>query len=392
LRYHTGDQLEVKIEKIVPNGLGLGFAEDLTVFVPLAVAGDTLAVELRQLKGRTAFAAILKILTPSTERVDPPCEYFGECGGCDFQQMDYAAQLAAKVGIIEDCLTRIAHIEFEGEIRVVPCERPLNYRLRTQFHAESASHSLGFFRRQSHEIIDIDNCLVLTEPMNRTLAGLKENLDSHAAEEGVSNIEAAAVRDGQSIYSESFFEPTKEISVGAGGERFFFSALSFFQANEPMLETLITEVTGNESGKTAIDFYCGAGLFSIPLARKFETVVGVESSPAAVGFARKNRDVATLGNLEFFDGRVRDFLKHPQTEPADLVLVDPPRSGVKGKILKKIAGLCEKRFVYVSCNPSTLARDLGQLVELGFELESISAVDLFPQTHHVETIVKLLRK
>jgi len=392
LTYHTGDQLEVKIEKMVPNGLGLAFAEKLTVFVPLAVEGDTLAVELRQIKGRTAFAAIIKILDPSPERVEPPCVYFGECGGCDFQQMSYGAQLKAKVGIIRDCLTRIAHIDFEGDIRVVPSKEVTAYRLRTQFHAEADSHRIGFFRRQSHEIIDIEKCLVLTAPMNRTLTKLRESLDQHADGESIANIEAAAIGEKDSIYSESYFEQTKEISIEASGDQFWFNAQSFFQANELMIETLVEDVVGEEEGKTAIDFYCGAGLFSIPLARKFECVVGVESSSSAVGFARKNRDVARLGNLEFFEGRVREFLKHPATTSADLVIVDPPRSGVKGKVLKKIADLCKDRLVYVSCNPSTLARDLGQLLEFGFEINRITAVDIFPQTHHIETVVRLVRR
>ena len=377
---------------MVPNGLGMGFAEKLTLFVPLAVEGDTLVVELRQIKGRTAFAAIIKILDPSPARVEPPCVYFGECGGCDFQQMSYGAQLRAKVGIIKDCLTRIAHIDFEGEIRVVPSQEVTAYRLRTQFHAEADSHRIGFFRRQSHEIIDIEKCLVLTAPMNRTLTKLRESLDQHADGVSIANIEAAAIGEKDSIYSESYFEPVNEISIEASGDQFWFNAQSFFQANELMIETLVEEVVGEEEGKTAIDFYCGAGLFSVPLARKFESVVGVESSPSAVAFARKNRDVARLGNLEFFEGRVREFLKHPATRSSDLVVVDPPRSGVKGKVLKKMADLCNDRLVYASCNPSTLARDLALLLEFGFEINRITAVDLFPQTHHIETVVRLKRR
>ena len=391
MTYHIGDQLEVKIKKIVPNGLGLAFAENLTVFVPLSVKDDTLAVEIRQVKGRTAFASILKILDASPSRVTSPCPYFGDCGGCDFQQMNYEAQLESKIEIVRDCLSRIGHIDPSHEIRAIPCPKENGYRLRTQFHADASSHSIGFFKRQSHQIIDIDHCMVLTEPMNRTLTGIRENLDRYAGDEDMVHIEAAAVEEVTSLYGENLFEPTVEIPISAAGEKFFFNARSFFQANEPLLETLIEVAVGTETGKTAIDLYSGVGLFSIPLVRRFESVTAVESDPDAIRFMKKNRDTARAANLEIFEGRVREFLKEKGGTRADLVVVDPPRSGVKEKVLKKIAEVCERRLVYVSCNPSTLARDLAILLKLGFEIENITAIDLFPQTHHVETVVRLAR-
>jgi 23S rRNA (uracil1939-C5)-methyltransferase len=158
-----------------------------------------------------------------------------------------------------------------------------------------------------------------------------------------------------------------------------------------LLQTLIDEAVGGESGETAIDFYSGAALFSIPLARRFKSVVAVESDADAVAFARKNKDVGRVENLRIFEGRIREFLKDHGGDRADVVVVDPPRSGVKEKILKKIAGMCNERLIYISCNPSTLARDLGVILKLGFAIESVAAVDLFPQTHHVETIVRMSR-
>ncbi len=144
-------------------------------------------------------------------------------------------------------------------------------------------------------------------------------------------------------------------------------------------------------GKTALDLYCGAGLFSVPLARKFGKVVGVETNADSLRFARKNAAGARLHNVKFVKGRVFEFLKETKGEPADLVVVDPPRSGVKTKTLREISDACGKNLVYVSCNPSTLARDLKDLLEWGFKIESVKALDLFPQTHHVETVAKLVR-
>ncbi len=389
MSYNIGDRLEVKIEKIVPNGLGMAFAEKLTVFVPLAVAGDTLEIELRQIQGRTAFGAIIKILKPAPERIEPPCVYFGKCGGCDFQQMDYKAQLEAKKGIITDCLSRIGHINWELDIPITPSIERFGYRLRTQFHANGRGQ-LGFFRRLTHDIIDIEHCEVLTPAMNGVLRALRE-YNSNREYEGVVDVEAAAFEFGTSIYSEDIEEPADEVSVEVLGERFFFSAKSFFQANEKMLEALVKEAVAGFEGMTAIDFYCGAGLFSVPLAKNFERVFGVESNSDSIGFARKNRDTARIENLEFYEGRVKEFLKKQQGKKADFVLIDPPRSGVKTATLKRIAGICTGNMNYVSCNPSTLARDLRVLLDEGFEIRSINAIDMFPQTHHVETIVKLSR-
>lgn len=389
MSYNIGDRVEVKIEKIVPNGLGMAFAEKLTIFVPLSVAGDRLEVELRQIQGKTAFAAIIEILEPSQDRIEAPCVYFGECGGCDFQQMSYKAQLEAKKGIIADCLSRIAHINWNFDIPIIPSKEKFGYRLRTQFHANGKGQ-LGFFRRLTHEIIDIENCQVLTLPMNGVLNALRKQ-NSQLQYKGIVDIEAAAFEVGTSIASDDIKEPPSEVDIEVFGEKFFFDARSFFQANEQMLESLVGEAVGGFEGKTAFDFYCGAGLFSVPLAKSFERVYGVESSPDSISYARKNRDTAKIGNLKFYEGRVKDFLKERRGQKADFVLIDPPRSGVKTATLKNIAEVCVSNLNYVSCNPSTLARDLRVLLDEGFGIKSITAIDLFPQTHHVETIVKLSR-
>jgi 23S rRNA (uracil1939-C5)-methyltransferase len=231
LSYHIGDQLEVKIEKIVPNGLGMAFVENLTVFVPLSAVGDTLAVELRQIKGKTGFAKILKVLSASPDRVEAPCRYFGFCGGCDFQHLGYKAQLDAKIGIIKDSLSRIGRIDYQDEISIIPSKREFGYRLRTQFHANPSNEQIGFFQRQSHDIADIEHCDVLTGGMNSALSSLRGKLFAGELEGGLVHIEAAASGDKFSLHANELIEATGELSMNAAGEEFFFSARSFFQGN-----------------------------------------------------------------------------------------------------------------------------------------------------------------
>ena len=227
-RYHVGDQLEIKIEKIVTNGLGMGFGEQLTVFVPFAATGDVLAVEIGELRGRTAFASILKILEPGEGRTDPICKHFLTCGGCDFQHLSYPKQIEAKGGIIDDCLRRIGHIDIDP-VEVLPSERESGYRLRTKFHYDSVTKAVGFYKRLSHEVVDIEICPVLTDGMNAVLDELRSNVDGFGDESF--DIDAAAFGESHSIYSKNLIEPVHELSAKVNNEEYFFNARSFFQAN-----------------------------------------------------------------------------------------------------------------------------------------------------------------
>ncbi|MEZ5306489.1 MAG: class I SAM-dependent RNA methyltransferase [Pyrinomonadaceae bacterium] len=392
MRYHIGDKLEIRIEKIVPNGLGMGFGEELTVFVPLSAPGDVLVVELRQIKGRTAFAAIDKILVASDVRTDPVCPHFGVCGGCDLQHLKYDAQLEAKKEMIRDSLTRIAKLEPPEDFKILPSPMEHGYRLRTQFHYSSSKGKLGFFKRLSHEVEDIEHCPILSDGMNRVLRDIRNELKGLRFDEAVTHIDAAAVGEANSIYSSELVAPTEELRMDVFGERFLFNAKSFFQANESMIEILVETAVGGEGGETALDLYCGAGLFSIPLAKRFGSVIGIEVEGVSLEFGERNRELARVENLEFHRGRVREFFAEFKEIEADLVLLDPPRGGVKAPVLERIADAAKERIVYVSCNPSTLARDLALLEKIGFAIESLTGLDLFPQTHHVETVAKLSRR
>jgi len=384
--------IEVKIEKIVPNGFGLAFAENLTVFVPLSAKGDRLRVRVNQLKGKTAFAEIVEILEPSSDRTEPRCRYFGRCGGCNFQQMTYAAQLEAKVGIVRDCLTRIGQINYEREIPIVASPRDYEYRSRAGWHLDSREKKFGYFQRKSHDIIDVETCPILAPELERTLKIFRENPPWESFWSKIVEVEAATTGGETSVYSAEIIEPTREISFTANGEKYFYDATSFFQGNSYLIEPLTQIALGAACGKIALDLYCGVGLFTLPLARRFETVVGVEGSEQAINFAEKNAENARLSNVKFHREDVSDWLNEnvEDLKNLDFALLDPPRAGTEKETIENLLRLKPKQISYVSCEPATLARDLKILCDNGYTIDSITALDLFPQTHHVETVVRLL--
>lgn len=391
-KYKIGDRLEVKIEKIVPNGYGLAFAEGLTVFTALAAAGDALLVEIRQLRSATAFAEIVEIIAPSPDRIEPPCVYFGACGGCDFQQLNYRAQLDAKAAIIHDCLTRIGKLENYPEIEIIRSPQQFDYRLRAQWHVSTPDKEIGYYRRNSHDVVDIERCLVLAPELEKKLEATRQNIEWENIWGEKTQIDAAVGDNGQiSVYSPEINGPTNEISYLAGAERFFYSAQSFFQGNRFLVKKLIETAINGAQGNKALDLYSGVGLFTLPLARHFKSVTGVEDSGQAVKFAEKNSDFAGLQNISFIRKSVRLFLNEELPENVDFLLLDPPRAGAENDTIQNILKLKARHISYVSCEPSILARDLRKFVEGGYSIESITALDLFPQTHHVETVVRLNR-
>ncbi|CAN5464263.1 23S rRNA (uracil(1939)-C(5))-methyltransferase RlmD [soil metagenome] len=393
-KYKIGEIVEVKIEKIVPNGFGLAFADGLTVFVSLAAVGDKVRVRINQLKGKTAFAEIIEIIEPSIDRIAPPCKYFGRCGGCDFQHLSYEAQLNAKIGIIKDCLERIGKIKYEKEIEIIRSPKEFGYRARAAWHADTRKKKVGYFRRNSHSVIDIETCPILTAELQKLLTDLRGEIEWESFWGEEVEIEVANADEQISIYSTEIIEPTEELSFTAGGEKYFYDATSFFQGNPFLIESLLEIALKDAKGSFALDLYCGVGLFTLPLARKFGKVIGVEGYDKAVGFAKKNIENARLENADIFAENVGEWLAENTSEltEIDFILLDPPRAGTEKETIESILKLKPKEISYVSCEPSTLARDLRILCESEYEIESIAAIDLFPQTHHIETVVRLKRK
>ncbi len=383
--------LEVEIERILPGGVGLAHADGQTIFVSLAAPRDVVRVQVDRTRGNVAFASIIEIIRPSPARVEPPCPYFGRCGGCDFQQLGYQAQLQAKVEIIRDCLHRIAHVELPAEFEIHASPNQWHYRARANWQIDPETKELGYFERASRRVCDVAECAVLVPTLQATLEDLRAKLGSDSFPAGVRNIEAVAGDEGVSLAPGWAGFQTKNVSRRIGDYSYRFSADTFFQINHELLAPLIANAIGDAHGTVAIDLYCGAGLFTVPLASRFEKVIGVESNPLAAKFALRNLQSAKFSNARIHTAPVGVWLNDHQTEsqPIDFLLLDPPRVGTENRIIKGILGLRPRHISYVSCDPATLARDLKKLLAGGYSLESVTAFDMFPQTHHVETVVHL---
>jgi 23S rRNA (uracil1939-C5)-methyltransferase len=379
--------LAVEIERLLPGGVGLAHAEGLTLFVSLAAPGDLVRVRIDRIQGKLGFASIEEIIKPSPVRVEPPCPYFGRCGGCDFQQLTYEAQLNAKVDIIHDCFQRIAKIATRVNVAIHPSRNEWRYRARAMWQVDSVRKWLGYFVRGSREVCDVEYCAVLAPELQQTLEAVRKSIDSGLETRDIS---AVVGDEGVSVHPRvADFEP-REVSMLTAGERYYFSAKSFFQINHELLPVLIRETIGEAKGNLAIDLYCGVGLFTLPLARRFAHVTGVETNERAAIFARRNLELAKLENAEVVADDVGEWLMNRQpTETIDLLLLDPPRTGVENKVITGLLSLRPRQMVYVSCDPATLARDVKKLLAGGYSLDTVVAFDMFPQTHHVETVVRL---
>ena len=383
------DTVDVKIERILPGGVGLAHADGLTLFVHLVAPGDLVRVVIERTKGKIAFAAIKEIITPGTARIEPPCPYFGRCGGCDFQQLNYETQLRTKVEIIRDCLHRLGGFEKVPEITIHPSPHEWHYRARANWQVDQVSRQLGYFERGSNQVCDVEFCAVLVPELQSTLEGVRQQL-SQGAIFG-KNIEAVAGDEAISIASDAGELETKVVSRAIAGEIYQFSAAGFFQINHELLQPIVEEAIGVVAGNLAVDLYCGVGLFTLPLARRFQKIIAIESNRTATDFARANLKSANLTNGLVETARVGDWLRVNSASlgKVDFLLLDPPRSGAENKDIHGILAVRPSQISYVSCDPATLARDLKKLTAAGYKLESIKAFDMFPQTHHVETVVRL---
>jgi 23S rRNA (uracil1939-C5)-methyltransferase len=382
--------LEVEIERILPGGMGLAHANGKTVFVSLAAPGDRVRVRVEREQGNVLFASIEEIVVPSPLRIEPPCPYFGRCGGCDFQQLSYEAQLAAKAEIIRDCLHRIARLENVPEIVVTPSPDNWRYRMRATWQIDQDERTVGYYERGSRRVCDVADCAVLQPELQGQLEVVRAtSLDQFPP--GLKHLDVVAGENGVS-FAPAFAEfETRELSLTVRGEVYRYNAEAFFQINPSLLGPLIDFALSTASGGSALDLYSGVGLFTLPLARHFDKVLAVEANPMAARFARRNLQDAGLSNARVITATVTDWFRSSASNPAEFVLLDPPRAGAESAVIKGILDLHPSGISYVSCDPATLARDLKKLLTGGYMLDSILAFDLFPQTHHVETVIQLSR-
>ncbi|MDP9365932.1 MAG: class I SAM-dependent RNA methyltransferase [Chloroflexota bacterium] len=393
-------EVEATIERIVPGGLGLAHAAGRTLFVRGAAPGDRLRARIERRQGAVDFASVVEVVEPSPERVEPPHPEATLCGGCDFQHLSYEAQLAAKAAIVTDCLRRIAKVDAPGDPPIEPSPRQWGYRARAEWRRDAERGLLGYLEQGSHRVCDVAHDPLVLPELDRALGDLRRRLVAATLPAGATGFRAAVGDDGVSIAPAPDGGEPAEIVRAVGGERYAHDADCFFQTNPGVLEPLVAEAlsfapdAADAGERPAIDLFCGVGLFTLPLARRFRRVVGVESHARSANFAARNAATAQLRGVKieaaavgpWLDGASRSFGRPP------LVLLDPPRTGLDPRELRGVLRLRPERIAYVSCDPATLARDLKGMLAAGYRLERVAAVDMFPQTHHVEVVAHLERE
>jgi len=412
--------------KLVYGGEALGFQAGSTVLAPRVLPGERAEVEEVRRQKNVVHARPLRIVEPSPERIDPACPYFGRCGGCHYQHLAHPAQLAAKGEILRETLRRLGKVSWDGPIPT-HSGPAWNYRNQAQFKVGKtleAGIALGFFEAESNRLISIDTCPILSPRLNALLSVLRSEpwitLLANAREVEIladdrddkvmltlagswdqqqteklalkclaelAGVSTVVMR--QDTKMQVFGEPHFTYQVGEFAYR--ISPGSFFQSARFLLSELVTAVTAEESGGLAMDLYAGAGLFTLPLARRFSHVTAVEAHPQAAADLAANAGGAGGKNIRAIAGTTFDFLRRcAQMEP-DLVIMDPPRTGVGTATLELLATLRPQRLNYVSCSPPTLARDLAFMIQHGYHLDSLELFDCFPQTYHIESLARLSR-
>jgi 23S rRNA (uracil1939-C5)-methyltransferase len=342
---------------------------------------------------------LLEVLEAAPERVPPPCTYFGRCGGCHYQHAPYELQLAAKRAILVEELQRLGKIEPPAEIEVIAGE-PWGYRNRALLHIEG--RRLGYREARSHKLCAIDSCPISSPKVNETIGALNEMLRDSRWPLFLRSLEIFTdeeqvqlnVVDTDRPVARRFFDWCAEkipgLVTGALDYRgrFRVGANSFFQVNRFLVDRLVTAAVAGAQGETALDLYAGVGLFAMALAETFHEVTAVEAGSTAVHDLRFNAERAGLANLRAERNTTEAYLETLERAP-DCVLLDPPRAGLGKSVVQRLSELRPPQVIVVSCDPATLARDLAGLLAAGYGIERMSLVDLFPQTYHLETMVRL---
>jgi len=401
----VGREFETVIERIVPGGVGLAHADERTLFVPLAAPGDRLRVRVERSRGGIGFASIIEIIEASPARVPPPYPDLASAGGADFQHLAYEAQLTAKVEMIRDSLRRVAGVEPPPEMPIVASPDQWHYRSRAEWRHDPARGALGHVEQGTHLVRDLSEDPLVVPELAKVFSTLRDRLARGLLSPSQTHFRAAVASGVVSIDPPlTDGEPTTIVEKIAG-EEYAYDARCFFQANRGLLAPLVTEAlrqaaptirstsTGGGSD-VAIDLFCGVGLFTLPLARRFGQVIGVEADRRAAAFALRNGATAGLRNIRIEPTTAERWLAsaHRSYGRPSLVLLDPPRTGLSTAAATGIIRMRPSRITYVSCDPATLARDLRRLLASNYTLTGLTAFDMFPQTHHVEIVAHLQRQ
>lgn len=382
------------------------------VFIPYTIPGETVRIRLVEDKERYARAELIEVVGPAPSRIEPRCRHFGTCGGCHYQHLSYADQLAAKQAVFRDQLERIGKVTDPPVREIVGSPSPWNYRNHIQFHI-SPQGKLGYLKHRSREMVDIEECHLPEDVLNLVWPVLEAEsipgLDRIHLRSGEGDQDALIVLESSDPQPLSFEMdlPLSAVYRGPGGEiilagddftilevhqfPFVVSAGSFFQVNTTMAERLITDLLSliDELKKELVlDVYSGVGLFSVFLAEAAERVIGVESNPSAVEDYLYN--LSGWENVQLYDLAAEEVLPYLEEEP-DVIVLDPPRGGLSTAVLDGVVSLNPPAVVYISCDPATLARDLKRFARQGFFLSQATPYDMFPQTYHIESL-NLLKK
>ena len=401
---------DILLEKLTYGGEAMGRLPDgRAVFVPFGLPGEQVRVRLTQDKQNFARGELVEVVTASPERIDPKCKHFGKCGGCHYQNLSYENQLQAKTEILRDQFQRIGKIENPPIKPIVPSPLEWNYRNHVQFHL-TAEGKLGFVNSKGNSVFPIEECHLP-----------ETGIDSFWRElqfESNKEVERVSLRAGHNeelmivLESENFETPELEIEadvsvvhlfdehpvVIAGRDHFVVSVLekdfrvsaaSFFQVNTKMAEKMVEYLLARlpvSMSTTVLDVYCGVGLFSKFFASKCEQVIGIEASESACEDFVFNLD--EFDNVELYEGAAEEILPGlaGRLDSSTFVIVDPPRAGLERHALDAILSIKPQIIAYVSCDPSTLARDAARLINGGYRLVEVTPFDLFPQTYHIESI------
>lgn len=423
-------ELSIKIESLSFGGSGVGRVSGKVVFVPYSAPGDELRIETTKEEKGFLEGDILELLSPSPIRTAPPCPYHSVCGGCHWLHIPYKEQVKAKEDIFKDTLRRIGKMDPSIVLPIQPSPLELNYRSRVQFKVWE--NMIGFYKRESHELVDINECPLAHPLINRILKGLREvwphSLKSIARAD--INISPSDEKGIVSIYlkERSSFDfkwlsnaLNKTVPDVTGfithwnkeekvyGSPYLFSKEgafifrasegSFSQVNHHQnlnMKDYVLSLAGLKGTEPVLELYSGGGNFTIPLASQAGKVLAVEVSESSISDAFENARINTIDNVTFVKATaekgLQEICKGGVTPPLqiDVVVVDPPRDGCSQKVIEGIAALKPEKVIYVSCNPSTLARDLARFKTLGYEARSSKPFDMFPQTYHIESVTELV--
>ena len=392
--------LQLHIEKLIYGGEGLSRLDGEVVFTPFVLPGEVVEAERTEARKHVQRARLLRVEEPSPDRIAPLCPVFGRCGGCQYQHAAYDAQLRFKRDILVETLQRVGKIEFDtGQIGIESAE-PFGYRNRAQFHI--AGGRVGYREMNSGRLVGIEQCPISAPKINEILAKLNRMVRDRRWPGFVGSLEVFTderqvqwnVLESTQPVAKRFFDWLAEevpgtvagpLEYAVNEDLFQVSGTSFFQVNRFLLPRLAELALGEAGGAAAWDLYAGVGLFSLPLARRFESVMAVEAGRSA-GDLRHNAERARA-RVGVAGEQAEVFLTKAKTPP-DFVLADPPRAGLGKAAAARLAELRPRTVVIVACDPATLARDLAAL-QPAYEIERITMVDLFPQTFHLETIVRL---